>query len=252
MASTILKPKLPLLTRLRLAIRAWIFKGFVAVGIPVLFLIKRSYYRKIAPTYTKTYPSYPSLPCRIFIPTSYSPGTRLPLYINIHGGGFMIGEPRIDDPFAHHLCHTYNILVVSINYLKAPQHPFPSLVDSAIALTRAVLADSDLPYDPKKVAIGGFSAGGNLCLAVAQPPDIREKVQALVPIYPRTDFSKRYEGEYRRNKEGKMDMLKSISPVFNWAYIPPGTFCFVRYPNSMSFPSSFYSGNLHHQIAQHI
>ena len=229
-------PRQPFFTRLSLFFRVWSFKTFVFFGLRLLRLTKRAQIQSVAATYTKTYPSCPGLECRVFLPPSVSstPASSssteesqpqkplLPLYINIHGGGFAIGDPQIDDAFAHHFSSTHNIVVVSINYYKAPLYPFPSLLDSAAALTRAVLDDKSLPVDTTKVATGGFSAGGNICLAVAQYADIRSRVKALVPIYPVVDFSGRYKGEYKPNREGKRDALEGMAGMFNWAYLNPG------------------------------
>lgn len=110
-------------------------------------------------------------------------------------------------------------MVASVNYRKAPTHPFPTYVHDCAEITRAVLADLDLPVDYSNVSIGGFSAGGNPALAIAQLPEIRDKVRSLVPIYPVVDFTGKYKGPVRDGPDGKPDVLKDMAPVFNWAYI---------------------------------
>jgi hypothetical protein len=47
------------------------------------------------PNYKKVYPSRPSLTNRVFIPKSYRTGDVLPLYIDIHGGGFALCCPVV-------------------------------------------------------------------------------------------------------------------------------------------------------------
>lgn len=98
----------------------------------------------------------------------------------------------------------------------------------------AVIDDESLPFDKSRVAITGFSAGGNLTLSVAQLPSIREKVKpsALLPIYPSVDQSipteKRAESRYYKPelapgaRGAPVDMLARFSPIFKWSYINPG------------------------------
>jgi acetyl esterase/lipase len=134
----------------------------------------------------------------------------------------MVCDPQNDDMINRQFATQHGFLVVSINYRLAPRNPFPDSVHDVAEVIRAVLADDTLPYDPSKVAIIGFSAGGNLTLSVAQLPGIKEKVQSLVPFYPVVDFTGKYKGPYKTTKDGKPDPLKNIAPLFNWAYIPPG------------------------------
>jgi dienelactone hydrolase len=118
--------------------------------------------------------------------------------------------------------------VLSLDYSLAPGHPFPRAIHELSDLIGAVLEDNDLirdlNLDTSRVALGGFSAGGNLTLALAQLPQIRDKVHALVTFYPRTDFSKPAEDntEPKITPWGKVDPLPRSQPVFKWAYLPVG------------------------------
>jgi acetyl esterase/lipase len=78
---------------------------------------------------------------------------------------------------------------VSLDYPKAPSHPYPSAVNALTATVKALLEDETLPFDRKKVAIGGFSAGANLSLAVCQDEDIRGKIGGVVSFYGPLDLS---------------------------------------------------------------
>ena len=139
------------------------------------------------PTFTKAYPVQPALNNRVFIPKSYKTNDVLPLYIDIHGGGFAICSPVVDDPFCTHFSNTNKVIVVSLDYPKAPTHKYPAAVEALNDLVKAVLDDETLPYDKKKVAIGGFSAGANLALAVSQK-EVREKIGGVIAFYSPTDF----------------------------------------------------------------
>jgi acetyl esterase/lipase len=198
-------------------------------GVSVILLLMRLAARirrnqATLPTYTKTYPIRPTISNRIFIPKSHKPGTTHRLLITIHGGGFVICDPSVDDFFNRAMADTHDFVVVSVNYRKSPSHAFPIPVHDAAEITRAVFSDSDLPIDPsEKPSLAGFSAGGNLVLAIAQLPGIKERVGAIVPVYPVVDFTGKFKGPYRNTPDGKPDPLKNMGPVFNWAYIPVGT-----------------------------
>jgi len=217
-----ISPAPPLLSRIKLGVRLWLFKAVVALALRSLRMVQARQMKKIAPTYTKRYPIRPMLENRVFVPADCQADSRLPLFIDIHGGGFALCDPQTDDEFCHHLANKYHFLVVSINYRKAPVYPFPELVHDAAEMARAVLSDTDIPVDHSRIAMGGFSAGGNLTLAIAQLPGIKEKVQKLVPVYPVVDFSRKFGGPYRTTKDGKPDILQNTSALFNWAYINTG------------------------------
>lgn len=130
----------------------------------------------------------------------------------------------VDDEFCHYFSNTFKYCIVSLNYRKAPLHPFPTPAQDIAALVPAVLADSDLPVDRSKpVAMGGFSAGGNLSLAAAQTEALQGKIKGLVPVYPVVDFSGMFPREYKPSKTGKPDVLKNMAAWFDWGYISAGT-----------------------------
>ncbi len=94
----------------------------------------------------------------------------------------------MDDPFCSSLANNHKVIVVSLDYPKAPSYPFPAAIEALTKTIKAVLADETLPYDKKRVAIGGFSAGANLSLAVTQNESLRDKFGGVVAFYPPTDF----------------------------------------------------------------
>ncbi|KAL9113065.1 MAG: hypothetical protein Q9227_002677 [Pyrenula ochraceoflavens] len=197
---------LSIFERIKFGVQLWTFKIFVIVALRVLRWVKQSHFQKIAPTYTKTYDTRPGLRHRVFIPKDWKTGERLPLYINIHGGGFAISDATI----------------VSLNYRDAPLYPFPIPVHDVAALISAVLSDPELPVNSANpAAAGGFSAGGNLVLAATQLGSLQGKIKGLVPIYPVVDFSK--PRVYKKSKSGKPDILEKTGKLFDWAYITAGT-----------------------------
>lgn len=92
----------------------------------------------------------------------------LPVYLNLHGGGFIAGVPEHDDSYCQRLAHNLGCLVVNLDYALAPEHPFPAGLNQCFAVLEW-LADNavELGIAPWRMAVGGHSAGGNLASGVA-------------------------------------------------------------------------------------
>ncbi|KAH7342568.1 prolyl oligopeptidase-like protein [Rhexocercosporidium sp. MPI-PUGE-AT-0058] len=179
----------------------------------------------ILPTFTKVYPCRPTLTNRVFIPKSYKPDDALlPLFLDIHGGGFALMAPAGDDKFCSEFANKNKVLVVSIDYPKSPAHPYPAGVQAVTDIVKAILEDETLPFDKNKVAIGGFSAGANLSLAVSQDDSLREKLRGVVAYYPPVNWTTTLDQKLAtKPKDSPTDILLSNGPAFDWAYLPPGT-----------------------------
>lgn len=110
---------------------------------------------------------------------------------------------------------------MSINYEKAPGSPFPGPVEDVAALIEAILDDPSLPVDKSKVAVLGYSAGGNLALTGTQLHGLEKRVKAVVAYYPVTDFKRTLSDREALTvpPPNRRDILISLSRAFNWAYI---------------------------------
>jgi hypothetical protein len=91
---SVVSPPISLLSRLNRAVRLWSFKFFVTTALALFRTVKRGEVHAVRPTYTKRYNVRPMLENRVFIPKNWKAGTKLPLYIDIHGGGFAICDPQ--------------------------------------------------------------------------------------------------------------------------------------------------------------
>jgi len=92
-----------------------------------------------------------------------------PLVVYFHGGGWVLGDHRSDDPFCRDLCVRTGAVVVSADYRHGPEHRFPSAADDALAAVRW-FADhaADLGGEPGRLVVAGWSAGGNLAAVTTQ------------------------------------------------------------------------------------
>jgi acetyl esterase len=115
-------------------------------------------------------PGEVDIPARVYTPamaTDASVGPRGGL-VFAHGGGWTTGSPATAHEHVGAMAAGANVVIVSIDYRLAPEHPFPAGLDDTVAAIRWVAANAaELGIDPQRLAIGGESAGGNLVAAAA-------------------------------------------------------------------------------------
>ncbi len=80
----------------------------------------------------------------------------------LHGGGYVIGSLTSHRPLVAELGRAARARTLALDYRLAPEHPFPSAVDDAIAGYTFLL---DQGIDASSIAIAGDSAGGGLAIA---------------------------------------------------------------------------------------
>ncbi|CAK7236081.1 hypothetical protein SBRCBS47491_009514 [Sporothrix bragantina] len=94
---------------------------------------------------------------------------KLPMYVNFHGGGFVLGGLDDDDPLCRQLCQTTPCIVANVAYRLAPEFPHPVPVTDSWAALEWLINNADkLNINKDSVAVGGLSAGGCLAAALAQ------------------------------------------------------------------------------------
>jgi acetyl esterase/lipase len=87
----------------------------------------------------------------------------------IHGGGLVIGRAVQDDQLCALTARELGILVVSVEYRLAPEHPFPAARDDCFLGWLWLQREAKgLGVDAARVALGGESAGGGLAASLAQ------------------------------------------------------------------------------------
>ena len=113
------------------------------------------------------HPGDPDVVVRVYSPKAQNDAPR-PAILEIHGGGFILGNIAMMDPWCQMIAASVDAVVVSVEYRLAPEHPFPAGVHDCYAAL-AWMADhaAELEIDPTRIAIAGQSAGGGIAAGTA-------------------------------------------------------------------------------------
>lgn len=91
-----------------------------------------------------------------------------PACIFLHGGSWITGSPFVVENPMRLLAEKAGCVVFNVDYSFAPEHRFPTALEDAFGVLRHVYENADeFGIDPKKICIGGDSAGGNIAAAAA-------------------------------------------------------------------------------------
>jgi acetyl esterase len=142
-----------------------------------------------------------SIPIRVYTPKGEAP---FPGLVWFHGGGWVLGDLDTHDALCRHLAIACRAVIASVDYRLAPEHRFPAAVEDADAATRWVSANAAALFvDPKRLAVGGDSAGGNLATVVCLRARERggPSIRWQLLVYPITDCDLD-TASYRENATG--------------------------------------------------
>ena len=141
---------------------------------------------------------------RLYTP-SHGAGPR-PVLVYMHGGGWVAGSVATHDPFCRLLSEAAGVIVLSVEYRLAPEHPHPAgLEDTLAAVQWAADSAGQWGGDASRLALGGDSAGAHMAAvaanrlcATAGSPSLR----ALLLLYPATDHPSGNHASYTENSTG--------------------------------------------------
>jgi acetyl esterase len=148
----------------------------------------------------------------------------LPLLVYLHGGGWVAGSVATHDPFCRLLSGAADVIIASIEYRMAPEHPYPAaLDDTLVAVQWAHRHAGEWGGDVNRLALGGDSAGANLAAVAANrlcATAGKHPLRALLLLYPVTDFPQAGHGSYIENATG-FGLEANIMRWF-WQQYAPG------------------------------
>jgi acetyl esterase/lipase len=161
-------------------------------------------------------PSAPGQPCGDwFIPRGLdSPLTML----YFHGGGYAF-YGAVSRHFIAMLAQMLQVAIFAPDYRLTPEHPHPAQIDDGQAAYQYLL---DAGIDPKRLVVGGDSAGGHLALMLlAKLPAAGLPQPALgIALSPWTDIGRRGASQFGNDR---YDMVQGCQTLQYGAWLKAGT-----------------------------
>lgn len=220
--------------------------------------------RRVTPAFVKAINASPkhSKPIELlfYTPPDYiegkRQGRRFPVVVNMHGGGFCLGQATDDRHWARVVMEEVGAVVVSVEYRLAPEHPFPGPVDDCIdALLYLSAHASELALDMSQTIMSGFSAGANLAFTaplrfefftkmhdvmlsvpsqasnlsrwastkqLLNGSDLSElRIRSVVAWYPLLDWTSSRDDKRRKSRNPQKTLPKVFTDLFDYSYLPP-------------------------------
>lgn len=117
-----------------------------------------------------------------------------PLVVHLHGGGWVLGDLDGYDWLCSEVAQGADVVVASVEYRLAPEHPAPAAVEDAVAAVRWLAEHRGELGAGGGLGVMGDSAGGNL--AVLSALALRQlegpTIDAQVLIYPALDLTRSF------------------------------------------------------------
>lgn len=172
--------------------------------------------------------------CKLFI---YLPkfgviNSRRGVVVHLHGSGWTVGCPEFEHRSARRMADTLGVAVVSPDYAKAPQHPYPFAIFQIYAVLEWIslggLKSRVSNADGARIALSGGSAGGNIAASLvlliqSRPLPNDSQVVALGMLYPHVDAVTPYNDKLKRMRPQDAKALalpQWTSKFFMHAYLP--------------------------------
>jgi acetyl esterase/lipase len=162
------------------------------------------------------------VPCRVILPE----GTPRAIYLHFHGGGMVTGAPVMMDIPNRELARNFGLAVVSADYGKGPERPWPAGPDDGVAVAAWLLEHGQQEFGASRMLIGGESAGGYMAAITALR--VRDELHAI----------------------DRVDGLNLVFGVYDWGRTPsqrgvrPHGGFDVLTPDGIEFFSDCYLPNL--------
>jgi acetyl esterase/lipase len=187
--------------------------------------------RRTVATAHARWPELPRHTRELTIPTSIAPARAevylpqgdgpSPIHVNLHGGGYVLPMIVIDDPLCRFLAAEAGVTVINVDYVVAPQHPFPAPPHQVFEVVRWIAEHgAEHGWDGDRLTIGGQSAGGGLAAAAARLALERAgpRIALQVLHYPPLDLAT--SAKDKRAATDRPMLRPWMAEVFDGSYVP--------------------------------
>jgi len=148
----------------------------------------------------------------------------LPLIVFFHGGGWTLNDLDTHDRVCRRLANSTEAVVLSVDYRRSPEFPYPAPIDDSYLVTVWAIANADrLHVDPARVCVAGDSSGGTNATVVALLARDRglPPLRYQVLLYPVTDAPSMESPSYREREVG-YSLGRAFMEWFWEQYTTPG------------------------------
>src|SRR5262245_28315197 len=142
---------------------------------------------------------------------------KLPVFIFIHGGGWVLGDYPTHKRMVRDLVVLTGFAGVFVNYTRTPDAKYPQAVNEIFAATKWVAQHGDeIEVDGKNLAVVGNSVGGNMTAVTADKakenggPEIRLQIM-MWPVVDAPNFERESYKQF-----GEKRFL--TTPLITWMY----------------------------------
>lgn len=138
---------------------------------------------------------------------------KLPVFIFIHGGGWVLGDYPTHKRLVRDLVVGSSAAAVFIDYSPSPETHYPVAINQIYAATKWVAENGDeIGVDGKNLAIAGNSVGGNMAAVISLMAKDKKgpKIKFQLLLWPVTDadFSRESYKKYAEGRFLTTEMMK--------------------------------------------
>ncbi|KAF2262056.1 alpha/beta hydrolase fold-3 domain-containing protein [Lojkania enalia] len=124
-----------------------------------------------------------TIEARTYRPVTKKAMEKLPVYLHLHGGGFIFGTLAAEDATCASIAIKTGIIVLNVNYRHTPHYTFPTAWnDSQDAFAWLHDHIDEVGGDSSKVLVGGISAGGQLTASLVLEKQLGKALSKYPPI----------------------------------------------------------------------
>ena len=149
------------------------------------------------------------IPIRIFNADIKTPGS---VFIIFPGGGYVMNTFEATAVAASRIAKFSRQKVIVVNYRLAPENPMPTSINDAWDATKYIATHPDeFQLDPKKLRIGGLSAGAHCAAVISYLAQNDQQLRidhqvllngAYAPLLKRGDYEFKYKKSSARRFTG--------------------------------------------------
>jgi acetyl esterase len=152
---------------------------------------------------------------------SYAGSDPAGVYVNLHGGGWVMRHPERDDAICRYVAHHAGVWVLNVDYDVAPQRRYPVPVEQTVDVLGWVADQAEARgWDIDRIGIGGQSSGSHIAFGAVRRAQVGDGVTpaAYVSLYGPFDMT--LSGDDRPGNDSDAMLAGGVLDTFTQVYLP--------------------------------